>query len=315
MSNYINKKRNRRRYRTRYRYNGVYKNRRTKPTSNRTAPIIVSVSVFFLIAVLVVTFTFGDSIYNWFENITINATRDEVSTEATQAQALEPTNPPKPQETQAPTKPKDNSGQDEKFMELLSASGYTVEGITSDQLVMVKSSGSSATIYCYEKDSKGKWKLSLGEYYGYVGANGISFNVTDGDACTPAGLYNIEYAFGTSENPGTTLEYKPITYMSYWVLDQYSQYYNQWVEYTDYAYTGVIKDWESAEWLWEYSVSYSYAINFGHNQDPATPGNGAGIFVQCSDGPTYGGVGMSSSDLSQMISWLDVDKSPQILIF
>lgn len=319
MSNYINRKRNRRRYKTRYKYNGVYNNRRSRSASNKKAAVIVSVAVFFLVAVLAVTFAFGDSIYKWFGSLNLHLTPDEKSivetsapTEPQDEQKNKPTEGKKPEPTQKPT---EKDIQDSEFTSLLSQSGYTVDSIKSDQLILVQSSGTSANILCYEKNSNGKWEKALNEFYGYVGANGVSLNISDGDGCTPAGLFNIEYAFGTSQNPGTEFEYKPITYMSHWVLDPNSQYYNQWVEYSDYSYDGIVKDWESSEWLWEYSVSYSYGINFGYNQNPATPGNGSGIFIQCASSPTYGGVGMNASDLASVICWLKPGKSPAVLIF
>lgn len=199
--------------------------------------------------------------------------------------------------------------QPENFISLLEKSEYSLDSIAAEQLVFVQSDGNRATLYCFEKDDKGIWEECFSDLPGFVGSNGVSKESCEGDYKTPYGLYHLDFAFGTKENPGTLMEYRDITYDSYWVDDPNSQYYNTWVEGTQN------KDWNSAEHLSDYDYAYSYCVAIGYNKDPIVPGKGSAIFLHCGENPTAGCVAVSTENMINILNWLNKDKNPYIVIF
>lgn len=115
----------------------------------------------------------------------------------------------------------------------------------------------------------GNWEKVLESRCNY-GRNGFSANRHAGDKTTPIGAFEILYAFGMDDNPGTEIEYKKITPNSY--LSAEDETYNTWVESASEI---------AGEHLIDYFPEYKYAMNFAFNLNPTVLGRGAAIFLHC----------------------------------
>lgn len=191
----------------------------------------------------------------------------------------------------------------------LSEAGFEPSDITGSQLIIVKSSGSSARVSAFERVEGNVWNAVLEECSGHVGRSGVSASKSEGDGATPMGLFPLPSAFGNEPDPGCLLPYRQATSKSYWVDDPASASYNTWVE------DDGTRDWTSAEHISDYSAAYAYAAVIGYNCDPITPGAGSAIFLHVGSNPTSGCVSVSRADLLTLLRWLDPEKDPKILIF
>ena len=161
---------------------------------------------------------------------------------------------------------------------------------TTDQLIVVKASGSSATIGLYTKENGGWTKNFLTD--GYVGYSGVGRKRGEGDGITPRGTYGLLFAFGINPNPGTSLEYRRVKSSDYWVDDPHSSHYNEWVDADRTK-----KDWKSAEKLIKENVAYKYAIAIDYDG-----GRGSAIFIHCNKrGATAGCVAMPQSYVIKLL--------------
>ena len=192
---------------------------------------------------------------------------------------------------------------------LLEESGWAAENIPGDQLIIVQASGNEAQLWAYGQGEGGGWEPFLEEISGHVGKNGVTSAKTEGDRCTPAGLYGLSLAFGVEADPGALLPYRQVSAESYWVDDPASQFYNQWVEGT------AEQDWSSAEHLADYPEQYAYAALIDYNTDPVTAGAGSAIFLHCGSRTTAGCVSIPRETMVELLLWLDPAADPAILIF
>ena len=192
--------------------------------------------------------------------------------------------------------------------------GISASTLSAGQIVLVSSSGTSAQISFYQRLADGSYSQTgtPATTSGYVGSNGVG-QASEWTSTTPAGLFNIPFAFGVSANPGTAMEYHQTTGSSYWVDDPDSDWYNTWVEHT--------YGWSSAEYLDASPHSYAYGFVIGYNNpgyltpQGATPGAGSAFFFHCDNGsPTAGCVSVSTDKMIEVLRWLDPGKSPHILI-
>jgi len=188
--------------------------------------------------------------------------------------------------------------------------GKSFTELTSKQLVLVYAEGTNAEIYCYRrKDEAWTLERELSYIRAYIGRNGMTRHKSEGDGCTPAGLYPLVFAFGHSKEPDTKLEYRQITRNTYWVDDPASTLYNRW---TQQANQGL---WTRAEDLYAAGPKYNYAVVIGYNYGTDTvAGAGSGIFLQCGSSPTAGGVCLLEESLLPILTWLDASQDPIILL-
>lgn len=198
--------------------------------------------------------------------------------------------------------------QPEEFTRLLEKSGVNIDQLNCGQLVIVESSGNSAEVSFYEKDEDGLWCDKNLTVSGWVGSNGVDDKSQEGDYKTPFGLYSIGEAFYIYDQPATGLDSFQVTENTYWVDDPNSQYYNQRVEGTENM------DWNSAEHMLSYSISYKYGFVVNFNMDPIVPGKGSAIFFHCGSGPTAGCIAVPESSVLSYLEQLDKSKSPCILM-
>lgn len=195
---------------------------------------------------------------------------------------------------------------DDYITNILMENDYSFMDIAeSSQLIIVDSNGVECDVYCYEKMDD-YWKSSF-ESSGTLGKNGVTGNKQEGDKSTPQGLYSLGFAFGM-ETIETKIEYHVINENCYWVDDPQSNYYNQWVETS-------IPSWNSAEHLMDYKDSYKYAVSINYNTNPVVQGAGSAIFLHCAVGTyTAGCVAVPEDDMYEILTWLDEEQAPMILI-
>ena len=177
----------------------------------------------------------------------------------------------------------------------------------SEQLMIVKSCGSDASVVLYEL-IENQWTENY-HMHGVVGKNGVSSESREGDYRTPKGLFSLGFAFGIEKLEGLSIEYRQINSRCYWVDDPESKYYNQWME------SDAIR-WNSAEHLADYPTAYHYAVAINYNMNPVVPYAGSAIFLHCQTGSyTAGCVAVPKKDMITILHWLDAEKIPMILIF
>ena len=307
----------RRRYKSRYHSPHNYKTKRSK--SENRAAILVAIATFLVITSLVLIFTFGDSIYSFVDGVLHPpvSTPDEAAVTPTQPSSQSgaapseiptqiatqaPTEPP----TQAPTQPPVK--QSAEFEALIKAAGLDSAALNGSQMIFVKSAGTSATVYTYEKNSSGLWVQKFSPISGFVGSGGVSATVGPTDKTTPSGTYHIEYAMGINSDPGTALKYYRIVEGMSWIVTPSDPNYNRWIR-TD-SNNG--RD----QWLANYTISYPYAVIFDYNRDPVDTAKGCAKFLHVGTKPTEtGGIGIPQADLRNILLWLSPDASATISIF
>lgn len=139
-----------------------------------------------------------------------------------------------------------------------------------------------------------------------IGKNGMvadSVRVQDTDT-TPAGVYNIRFAFGWADNPGTKLEYRVADDNAYWDENSGTANYNRWVEGNP--------DGDYEQLKTQPLYKYAMVLDFNWNQ---TPRKGAGIFIHIKPQHYTGGcIGIDEGPLLKIMAWVDPLKNPKVLI-
>ena len=168
-------------------------------------------------------------------------------------------------------------------------------GIKAAQVVLVTSSGSSATVRACRRTSSG-YVRDLGPYYGHVGRNGVSWSKREGDLKTPAGTYPLRGGFGARANPGLPQGWFRVDANDVWVDDSQSSLYNT------HQRKPVSGRWDSAENLLN-TPGVHYAQVIGYNES-RTPGKGSAIFFHVdTGGGTAGCVSLPTSSLLAVMRW------------
>ena len=168
-------------------------------------------------------------------------------------------------------------------------------GVRAAQVVLVTSSGSSATVRACRRTTSG-YLRELGPYSGHVGRNGVSWSKREGDLKTPAGTYPLRGGFGVRANPGLAQGWFRVDSNDVWVDDSGSTLYNT------HQRKPVSGRWDSAENLLN-TPAYNYAQVIGYNES-RTPGKGSAIFFHVdTGGGTAGCVSLPSSALLAVLRW------------
>lgn len=193
--------------------------------------------------------------------------------------------------------------------------GYDLANVSFSQLVLVDSDGTEAQVTCYEKDADGIFRAveGFGAAEGYVGTSGVGAP-HEGSSTTPAGLFDLPFAFGNAEDPGTQMRYLAVDEDSWWSCETGTGTYNAFVE-SGHALGG------NSEHLRSVGSYYDYAVVIGYNHPligSASPDvvedAGSGFFLHISDEPTEGCVGIDRSHMLAIMLWLSPAADPHILI-
>lgn len=182
-----------------------------------------------------------------------------------------------------------------------SQAGSLAAAETTDQILTVAVSGTSADVSMHVMDSTGAW-YELLRTEGTIGANGLGKTV-QGDKKTPVGLFHFTKAFGIESDPGSVIPYTQVDDSHYWVGDPNSRYYNQFV-----STSSVARDWDDAEHLIDYPVVYDHVLALDYNSDN-TPGLGSAIFLHCwrDGGTTLGCVAIPKSAMIRLLGIADTE--------
>ncbi|MFC8501583.1 L,D-transpeptidase [Pedococcus sp. NPDC057267] len=168
-------------------------------------------------------------------------------------------------------------------------------GVTATQVVLVKGSGSSATVRACRRVS-GTYQLELGPYYGHVGLNGVTWSKREGDLMTPAGTFPLRGGFGVDGNPGLAQGWFRVDANDVWVDDPASSLYNT------HQRAPASGRWSSAEPLLQVPA-YDYAQVVGYNE-ARVPGKGSAIFFHVDKGRgTAGCISLPTASLLAVFRW------------
>jgi L,D-peptidoglycan transpeptidase YkuD (ErfK/YbiS/YcfS/YnhG family) len=181
-----------------------------------------------------------------------------------------------------------------------------------DQAVTVTVSSSRTTTAVYEvwQRSSSGWRRVMGPWSAHVGYNGVAATGAkrEGDGRTPSGVYGFAFAFGVRANPGVHLAWRPVSSSTLvWDDDSASHRYNLWTD-TRYASAGRRPEPLRA------SPAYDAAVAIAYNT-ARKPGLGSAIFMHVSTGrPTAGCVSLPTTQLTQVLRWLQPSQHPLISI-
>jgi L,D-peptidoglycan transpeptidase YkuD (ErfK/YbiS/YcfS/YnhG family) len=173
----------------------------------------------------------------------------------------------------------------------------------------------------------GRWISVLGPIPATIGHKGLAWGAGEhrvampagfrvkyeGDQCSPAGVFRIPFAFGTSPASDAgwlKLPYTPLTPSIIGVDDPKSVHYNKVVDSTI-----VERDWDSNEAMIRHDRLYEWGAFVGHNPE-RVPGVGSCIFLHLWPAPSRGTAGctaISAEDLRAVLAWLDAAKHPCIV--
>lgn len=200
------------------------------------------------------------------------------------------------------------------------AAEETLPADSCRQKLELESSGSLGTLSLYNLED-GEWVLQT-SVPASIGKNGISYNKTEGDRCTPAGTFDILYYIGLYQ-ADSGLDFKQVRRGDTWVCDPNSASYNLWKN----------KNIDTVDWntskeedLYnKFAKGYSEAcIVFDYNGDgldasTVSRKGGSDIFIDGvgSSGKLntgYGDIKISSADMYRLLSLLDKSKNPMLIV-
>ena len=186
----------------------------------------------------------------------------------------------------------------------------------------------NGTAQLFERvNTKSSWKKTGKPFAVVVGKNGMAWSdglndlpsdtgrllmKTEGDGKSPAGIFSLTSAFGTSENAG---KYKlPYTKLEKWtecVDDVKSAHYNKIVNRMQVGNF----DWKSSEKMLEIVPQYDLGVFVEHNFEKQK-GAGSCIFLHIwkdANSGTAGCTAMERSNIETVLTWLDPKKNPVLI--
>lgn len=185
------------------------------------------------------------------------------------------------------------------------------------QKIVLKTKGSYATMVLFTWNGK-EWESQFYTSNVRIGENGAGYNYGEGRKITPKGTYNLGFCYGLVR-PDTGLRFKELTPSSVFVDDPLSLYYNMLVD-KDILIDGI--SYENTYEQFKTKNYYSTCIFIEHNGDGETIGTaipymGSVITICGKNGSlnsTFGCIDISSNDMEILLSYLDEDLSPVIII-
>lgn len=200
------------------------------------------------------------------------------------------------------------------------------------QAVVVTTADWSAvkgTARIYERAGKRtSWKAVTESFPVVVGANGMAWSdalndlpsdtggrllmKTEGDGKSPAGIFALSNAFGTTEKSGKIkLPYTKLEKYTECVDDAKSTHYNRIVNRMRVGNF----DWQSSEKMLEIVPQYDLGVFVEHNSEQQK-GAGSCIFLHIwknAETGTAGCTAMARPDMEKILAWLDSQKNPVLI--
>lgn len=197
------------------------------------------------------------------------------------------------------------------------------------QVVLVLAPDAHATtgqLWVMDKNPEGTWSPVTDAIPVSLGRGGMAWGLgehkvsapeefrlkTEGDGCSPAGVFRLPFAFGEGTQEAMRLPYVPLTVSCFGVDDEKSRYYNQVV---DASSATVTRDWDSAETMLRPDGLYRRGAMVAHNP-MNLPGAGSCIFLHIwrdPGQPTAGCTAMTEDDLKRVLTWLDPAAEPRLV--
>lgn len=200
------------------------------------------------------------------------------------------------------------------------------------QVVVVTSSswGSSyARLQTWRRTLGGEWVQVMGPVPARVGWNGVRLAESrlQNTGTTPAGTFALLRGFGLAKPPGVELPYRRVDGNDWWPYDP-----------SDPKTYNVLQPWRARQAQWRtdwaerlasYRKQYRYAVVLDYNlpsdirwrnnqriaRTTADTTAGGGIFLHVNgSGATAGCVSVSRARMRQVLTWLDPDLDPVIVI-
>ncbi|WP_331254015.1 L,D-transpeptidase family protein [Leptospira mtsangambouensis] len=155
--------------------------------------------------------------------------------------------------------------------------------------------------------TEGEWVSVLEKIPVRLGRSGLisGEKKREGDGHTPLGIFPIQRVVGKRKRQMRNLEYNEIRKNSHWSDSPSSKNYNQLTKHKE----------KGAVSLWDSDI-YELFVVIEHNTKPAVPGFGSMIFLHPwnEDKPTAGCVGVELKWLEELVSQLDGNKFPFLVI-
>jgi L,D-peptidoglycan transpeptidase YkuD (ErfK/YbiS/YcfS/YnhG family) len=201
-------------------------------------------------------------------------------------------------------------------------------------MVTVTSAGFGSTtgvLRAWRRSPGGEWSEARRPIRVVVGYNGWvrAKDRVQSTGTTPAGKFNMPYAFGRWANPGTQLGYRRVDSNDYWPYDRqdpatYNVYQRHKAKRTQWR-SGYVERLDS------YTKQYGYAIVVGFNlphgirysqarrqwvaRERADKYAGGGIFLHVKGkGATAGCVAMSRANMRWLLRWVRPGATPKLVM-
>ncbi|WP_372351976.1 L,D-transpeptidase [Streptomyces sp. KL116D] len=175
-----------------------------------------------------------------------------------------------------------------------------------------RASATTGTVTWWDRRANGRW-VKAGSAPARFGAKGLveGSRRAQGTNTTPAGLYDLPFAFGTVAAPGgTTVAYRRVQRSSWWCQDNDSRSYNRWTQPRPADCRAA-----ESEHLADYGTQYAHALVIGFNYHRPVRGRGAGIFLHVNGrAATAGCVSVPKADMRRILAWAKPGRAPHMAI-
>lgn len=186
-------------------------------------------------------------------------------------------------------------------------------GPQAEQIIVVssiKNNSSNGILFGIEYIHN-SWVVTFDSINCSIGKKGFAnFNKkVEGDFKTPSGTFEIGSAFGYKNDLNCNMKFIELLDTHYWVNDVNSNNYNKLINF----HPKVL----NAEKMKRDDHLYKYGIIIEYNTKNAIKGKGSAIFIHVQrrkGSPTTGCVAISENDMKKLISWINPDKKPIILM-
>jgi D-alanyl-D-alanine dipeptidase len=137
----------------------------------------------------------------------------------------------------------------------------------------------------------------------------------EGDGRSPAGIFDLEHAFGYAADPpegARGFPYLPIERDTVCVEDVRSKDYNRILDLTGSTGTR----WERRSVMLRPDGLFRWGVVVAQNTPAVQPGSGSCVFLHVWKGPgrpTAGCTAMSADRIEEIVRWLDPDGKPSLV--
>ena len=175
------------------------------------------------------------------------------------------------------------------------------------------------------KDEKANWKQVGDSFPVVVGRSGLAWggelarNATatkikqEGDGNSPAGMFPLTAAFGTSTKPNAVeLPYTKLDQYTECVDDVKSSFYNKIVNRMQVGNF----DWKSSEKMLAVGPPYELGVFVAYNTFPVEKSKGSCIFLHIWNDASTGTAGctaMERHNLERIVAWISPSKNPYLV--